>query len=102
MKPRRTRLWLEELETRWCPSLTVQNVPGNLIISGTPVGANAGNGLFIQGTAAHTNNFTVMDGTHFLGTYAVGGNVILNLNNHQGERINFDLNGNTLGGSLTI
>jgi hypothetical protein len=80
----------------------VRSIPGNLVISGAPIGGTAGNGLFIQGTAAHTNNFTVMDGTHFLGTYKVGGGIILNLTGHQGERINIDLNGNTIGGNLLI
>jgi hypothetical protein len=102
MRNRPVRLRLEALEDRWCPSLTVQNVSGYLIISGTPVGTNAAGGLLIQGTAAHTNNFTIKDGSSFLGTYQVTGNLYLNLNNHQGEGINIDLNSNTIPGNLFI
>lgn len=102
MRKRPVRLWLEALEDRWCPSLTVQNASGYLIISGTPVGTNAAGGLLIQGTAARTNFFTIKDGSTYLGTYQVTNNLYLNLNNHQSEGINIDLNSNTIPGNLFI
>jgi hypothetical protein len=102
MPKRPVRLWLEALEDRWCPSLTVQNHHGDLLISGTPVGTNATGGLLIQGTAAHTNLFAVKDGSSSLGTFRVTGNVLLNLTDHQTEGINIDLNSNSIPRNLTI
>ncbi len=102
MKKRPTRPRLEQLEDRQCPSLTAQFFSGNLVISGTPTGTTATGGLLVQGTAAHTNNFTVLDGTRNLGTFAVSGYIMLNLTGHQNDRINVDLNGNTIPGDLTV
>jgi hypothetical protein len=102
MRKRTVRPGLEALEGRWCPSLTAQIHHGDLVISGTPTGTNATGGLLIQGTAAHTNNFTVKDGSMVLGTFHVTGDVVLNLTNHQTEGINVDLNSNSIPDDLLI
>jgi hypothetical protein len=91
----RSRLWLEQLENRLVPSLTVSSFSGTLFVSGLPTG-----NLVLNETAASA--FQVMDGTHNLGTYAHISNVNLNLTNHQGNFIEFNLMGNTLTGNLFI
>jgi hypothetical protein len=92
---RLSRLWLEHLEGRLVPSLTVQSFGGTLFVSGLPTG-----NLLLTETAASA--FQVMDGTHNLGTYAHISNVNLSLTNHQNKSVNVNLNGNTLTGNLFI
>jgi hypothetical protein len=93
--PRRNRPRVEQLEDRFCPSLTVRLLPGNLIVSGTPTG-----NIVVTETAPDV--FQIMDGTANLGSYRDAGNLALNLTNHQGKSININLNGNTLRGNLSI
>jgi hypothetical protein len=96
MKPRsHLRPRLEQLEDRFCPSLTVQLLPGNLYVSGTPTGN-------VVITEVNANVFQVQDGTSNLGSYQDGGNLYLLLTNHQGKSVNINLNGHTLGGNLFI
>jgi hypothetical protein len=96
MKSRpRSRLWLEQLENRLVPSLTVQSFGGSLFVSGLPTG-----NVLLTETAP--NAFQVMDGTQNLGTFAHISNVNLNLINHQNKSVNINLNGNTLTGNLFI
>jgi hypothetical protein len=92
---RRVRPRLELLEDRRCPTLMIQLLPGNLVVSGVPTGT-----LTITETSA--NVFQVQDGTSNLGSYRDTGNLTLNLTNHQGKAININLNGNTLAGNLLI
>jgi hypothetical protein len=92
---RRIRPRLEVLEDRRCPTLSVRLLPGNLLVSGTPIG-----NIVITETAA--NLFQVQDGSVNLGSYLNPGNLMLNLTNHQGKAININLNGHTLAGNLSI
>ncbi len=96
MKPERsTRLLLENLEARCCPSLTVQLTAAGLTLSGAPQGN-------LAVTETSPNVFQVQDGTHNLGSYRNAGNLTLNLTNHQNKSVNINLNGNTLAGNLFI
>jgi hypothetical protein len=91
---RPARLFLERLEQRDCPSLTVTLFGGSLNVSGSPTGA-------LAVTEATPGKLTVMDGTHSLGTYGVGGDLRLSLTNHP-STITVDLGGNTFTGNILI
>jgi hypothetical protein len=92
MKPsRRTRLSVLQLETRWCPSLTVSLASGYLMVSGVPNGT-----LTIQETGTHL--FRVMDGTANLGSYSAS-NINIKLAHRPGD-LNVLLNASGLGGNL--
>jgi hypothetical protein len=90
---RRTRLWVEQLEDRRCPSLTVSLVSGSLYVSGVPTGT-----LTIQETG--TNVFRVMDGTVFLGAYTAS-NLNVRLTSRPAD-VNILLNATGLGGNLSL
>jgi hypothetical protein len=91
---RRTRLFLERLEQRDCPSLTVTLINGSLTVSGVPTGP-----LSVTENAAR--QLTVTDNGHFLGNYSVGGDLRLNLTRHP-STVTVDLGGNTFSGNILI
>jgi hypothetical protein len=93
---RKTRLSVEQLEDRNCPSLTIAFMSGNLTVGGAPTHGD----LTVTETAA--NNFQVKDGTFNYGTYKVTGNITLNLTSHQGHPINIDLGGFSAPNNITI
>ncbi len=97
--PNKVRPYLEALEDRFCPSLTVRYLGGNLFLSGTPTGTT---GLTINGVApASSTAYTVTDGSHTLGTFNVPGSINLNLAQYQ-EPISVDLAGHLLGGNILM
>jgi hypothetical protein len=97
MKPvrRPARLALERLESRDCPSLAVTLFGGSLTVRGTPLGALSIN------EPSPGGRLTVTDNGHSLGTYAVGGDLRLNLASHP-NTVTVDLGGNTFAGSVLI
>jgi hypothetical protein len=96
MKSRRPALlYLEQLEDRLVPSLTMQFCSGTLYVSGLPTG-----NVLLTETSANT--FQVLDGTTTLGSHSRVSNIDLDLTNHQGKSVNVNLNGHTLSGNLCI
>ncbi len=88
------RLLLERLETRDCPSLTVTSYFGNLTVTGTPTGA-----LMLQETSP--DQFHITDGATNKGTFAGIDNIRVNLTRHA-DTVDIDVDGNRLGGNLSI
>jgi fibronectin-binding autotransporter adhesin len=80
----RRPLVVEQLEDRTCPSLAVTFLSGNLTVSGAPLGT-----LTLQETAP--NRLQVTDTGVNLGTYAVTGNLTLNLTNHANGNVIINL-----------
>ena len=97
MKRKRTaRLNLEALEDRFCPSLVIQSISGELLISGTPTGTT---GFTITGMAG--GKYQVMDGASNKGTFTAS-TILLNLQNQGNESLTVNLNGQTLPGNLQL
>src|SRR5262245_7996829 len=88
------RLYLEQLEKRDCPSLTITLSAGSLYVGGAPTGA-------VSVTEPAANKLTVTDNGHSLGTYSVTGNLQLTLTNHP-STVTVDLGGNTFAGNITL
>jgi hypothetical protein len=98
-KPKRRRLFLEQLEGRDCPSLTVMLLSGSLYIRGTPLGQ-------VQVNEIAANKLQVLDNATAatpsnLGTYTVTNGLTMSLNSHP-DAILVNLMGNTLQGSVFI
>jgi hypothetical protein len=91
---RRSRPTIEVLEARDCPSLTIQSISGNLLISGAPTGTT---GLTIMGTGG---KYQITDGTVNKGTFSAS-NITVNLT-HFNEPITLDLGTQTLGGNVLM
>jgi hypothetical protein len=99
MKPiRRPRICVEPLEARDCPAFSISLSGGNLFITGLPT-PNSATGVLVKQTA--NNTFNVSNNAVNLGTY-VASNVTLNLFNHTGSPVNFDLGGFTASGNISI
>src|SRR5262249_49717498 len=90
---RRARLALEQLEHRYCPTLTITLTSGYLTVSGVPTGT-----LTIQETGTHI--FQVLDGTANLGSYSAA-NINVNLASRPSD-LNVQLNASGLGGNLFL
>jgi len=98
MHPRSRHLpTLEILESRYCPSLSIENLPGTLFISGIPTNAG-GTGFTITGAGG--TDYQVKDGMVNLGTYSTS-NITLNLESYN-EQISLNLEGQTLGGNVQM
>ncbi len=67
-----------------------------MIISGIPT-AGPASSLLVQETS--TNQFTIHDGTKFVGTFSAGSNLILNLA-HYNTSIDIDVDGHAFGGNV--
>ncbi len=97
-KLRAQRLTLEHLEERNCPSLVIHQTSSILLISGNSQSTTSP--LTITGTAG-TNSFQVVDGTHNLGTYQIGGSLLLNLTSESHD-VDLNLNGGFIPGNVLI
>ena len=105
---KRTRLGLEQLEPRDCPTLNVIFTGGNLFIMGRPdsIPINAVNdGLHIQVTSS-TGAVTVTEVENGLtianfGTYLVRKNLYVGLTDYDTD-VNVDLNGHRLDSNLLL
>ncbi len=99
---RRSRISVEHLEERDCPSLTISLSGSNLYIFGTPTaGSTLATTGGVQVNETKSNTFAVTNAGHTLGTY-VASSVTLNLTNHTQTSINVNLMGNTMSGNLAI
>ena len=97
-KRRRLFLDLERLEDRTCPSLTIQQTPSLLLISGTPTVASAP--LSITGSP-NSDTFSITEGTTNLGTFQVGGSLQVNLASRPND-LNLNLNGGYIPNNVTL
>src|SRR5579872_774385 len=93
----RVPLYVEPLEDRWVPA-TVRLFDGDLFVSDPRITAGSAS---ITLTATATNTFKVQDGTSNLGTYNVGGTILLTGSNAK-DTITMDLAGHTYTGNLFI
>jgi hypothetical protein len=95
MNFRRThRPWLEQLEDRTCPALTLKLLPGTLYITGAPRGT-----LTIQETGA--NAFQVQDGVTPIATFTNISNITIQQPNRPAD-LNIALNATGLSGNLLM
>lgn len=92
-KRRSVRLAVEALEDRFCPSLTVQSVGANLLLSGSPTSS-------LQITGAGGLSYHLMDGSKNLGTYSFS-NLTMNLTLYPAP-ITINLMGQTLTGNVVM
>jgi hypothetical protein len=90
----RRRLSLEQLESRWCPSLTVSFFHGTLSVTGVPKST-----LTIQETGAAV--FQTMDGATTLHTFSGVANIHVRLSSRPAD-LNVLLDSSGLGGRLLI
>ncbi|MFQ3592744.1 MAG: hypothetical protein SNJ82_06075 [Gemmataceae bacterium] len=88
------RLFVERLEARDCPALTVSLLPTALLISGTPNGD-----LTIVGQAS--GKFRITNGAAIVGDFDLNRNLQLNLRSVPGE-LEINLAGKTIGGNVVI
>jgi hypothetical protein len=103
MKPtRQPCIRIELLEARDCPSLSVVLSGGNLLLYGQPTpNSTLGTTGGLQITQTANDRFQVKDHGNDIGAY-MATNVALNLVNHAGTSINFNLGGNTLTGNISV
>lgn len=96
-QPVRERLFLEQLEDRWCPALNISNSGGLLYITGTPTSGT----VTITATAT-PNRFSVMDGI-LTKTFSNVTNINVSLSGTvAGNGITVDLTLGKLLGNLTL
>ncbi len=107
MKNRRGLLQLEGLTERIVPAVSIRNVEGDLVLSGTA------NQATVRGVTAQTllidvtgnNEVTITDGTTARGKYQVTGDLILKLSNRN-DNVIIDFNSTasnfTLDGGITV
>ena len=81
-RTRKSRPCIEILEDRFCPSLTIESLSSDLLISGTPVGTS---GLSITGNGG---KYQIVDGSTNKGTFSAN-SIIMNLQ-HYNEPITVD------------
>jgi hypothetical protein len=86
---------LDILEDRSCPSVTLLQQGPNMVITGTPSTSLAG----LTITGAGGTNYIIKDGLQDFGTYAISGNLTLDLK-HYTSPIILDLNGQALSGNV--
>src|SRR5262249_22573978 len=90
---RKSRLSVEQLQDRLCPSLTVSLASGYLTVSGMPTGT-----LTIQETGTHI--FQGLDGHTTVAVYTAA-NITVNLASRPSD-LNVQLNASGLGGNLVL
>src|SRR5262249_26544346 len=94
-KTRRPQLFLEPLEARDCPSMTVTLVSNLLILRGKPVG-----NVLIEGQGG--NLFKLTDNGASIGTYNLGGRGLQIQQPSRTGELNIDLKNNSIGGNVII
>jgi hypothetical protein len=90
----RTRLCVESLEDRCCPSASALLTGGNLVVTGSSAS--------LKITEVAQGQFQVLDGTANRGTFQVFGDVDVALSTPGSSSVTINLNGHTAPGNVNV